>query len=400
MNKYPTFLLGSEMKRQNPSPSCFKRILVVEDDPAMQEYIKTVLENHYKVETVSDALAAKAAIEKQPPDLLLSNVILLSEHKTPLQTTHVPMILLCSALESPIETSEAAVDDYLRKPFSERELLARVETHLKLAQIKQKAAHYETIASEAINERTKLETRLIACTEQLKASNKEIEQFSNSISHDIHTPLRYISTFINLLEQQINPANLDETSREYLQIIADSAKQADSLVKDLLKFSRLSRAELLFTTINMEQLVQEVLSFFELETQNRTINWHIESLPELEGDPTMLRIVMHNLISNALKYTRTRQEAEISIGSIKQAEQIIFFIRDNGIGFDMQYIDKLFGIFKRLHLQEQFEGVGMGLANVRRIVNRHGGKTWAEGKVDEGATFYFSLPLNQAIGEQ
>ncbi|HEY9810867.1 MAG TPA: ATP-binding protein [Halomicronema sp.] len=388
------------MNSHNLTTSLSLRILVVEDDPAMQEYIKTLLENHYKVETVSDALAAKAAIEKQPPDLVLSNVILLSEHKKAPQTIQVPMILLCSALESPIEISEAAVDDYLRKPFSERELLARVETHLKLAQIKQKAADYEAIASEAINERTKLETRLLACTEQLKTSNKEIEQFSNSISHDIHTPLRYISTFINLLEQQINPANLDETSREYLQIIADSAKQADSLVQDLLKFSRLSRAELLLTTINMEQLVEEVLSFFESETQNRTINWHIESLPQLEGDPTMLRIVMHNLISNALKYTRTRQEAEITIGNIKQAEQIIFFIRDNGIGFDMQYIDKLFGIFKRLHLQEQFEGAGMGLANVRRIINRHGGKTWAEGKIDEGATFYFSLPLNQAIGEQ
>lgn len=388
------------MKTENPSPSSGMRILVVEDDPAMREYIKTLLENRYKVETVSDAVAAKAAIEKQPPHLVLSNVIVLSEYSTDSQTIHVPIILLCPALESPIETSEAAVDDYLRKPFSERELLARVETHLALAQMKQKAADSERIASEAWNERIKLEKRLRACNEQLKASHKEIEQFSNSISHDIHTPLRYISTFINLLEQQINPASFDETSREYLQIIADSAKQADSLVQDLLKFSRLSRAELLFTTINMEQLVKEVLSVFELETQNRTIKWHIEPLPELEGDPGMLRIVIHNLISNAVKYTRTRQEAEITIGSINQAEEIIFFIKDNGIGFDMQYIDKLFGIFKRLHLVEEFEGAGMGLANVRRIVNRHGGKTWAEGKVDEGATFYFSLPLNQVIGEQ
>ncbi|MCT7952354.1 ATP-binding protein [Ancylothrix sp. C2] len=388
------------MNRQNLTSPSSIRILVIEDDPNTREYVKTLLQNRYNVEAVCDAVAARAAIEKQPPDLVLSNVILLPEHKSNPQNIKVPMILVCTALEAPIETPEEAVQDYLRKPFSERELFARVETQLKLAQMRQEAAEREIYLSEIQKKYIKLEERLQECRAQVEAGNQELNQFSYSISHDVRTPLRYINTFIDLLEKQINPATLDQTSREYLQIIADSAKQADSLLKDLLQFSRLGRAELRFTTIDMEQLVQEVLSAFQLDIQDRTINWQIEPLPEVEGDPAMLRVVLHNLISNAVKYTRTRQPAKITLGSIKQAQQIIFYIKDNGVGFDMQYVDKLFGIFSRLHLQEQFEGAGVGLANVRRIVHRHGGKTWAEGKLDVGATFYFSLPINQAKGDQ
>lgn len=375
-------------------------ILVIEDDPNTREYVKALLEKRYKVEAVSDAVAAKAVMEKHAPDLVLSNVILLPEHKSNHQNIKVPVILVCNAPEALTEASATGVDDYLRKPFSERELLARVETHLRLVQMRHEAAERQSILSKMKSHSDRLEDGLKKCREQLKSTNKELDDLSYSISHDVRTPLRYINTFTDLLEKQINSATLDETSREYLQIITDSAKKADSLVKDLLQFSRLGRSELRFTTIDMEQLVQEVLKAIESENSDRKIHWHIDALSEVEGDAGMLRLVLNNLISNAVKYTRTRQSAEITIGQINQDQQIVFFIKDNGVGFDMQYVDKLFGVFKRLHLQEKFEGNGTGLANVRRIVHRHGGKTWAEAQLDQGATFYFSLPKTQGRGDE
>lgn len=375
-------------------------ILVVVDDPDMREYVKTLLQNRYKVEAVCDAVAAKAVIEKQAPDLVLSNVILLPEHKSNPQNIKVPVILVCNAPEALTETLATGVDDYLREPFSERELLARVETHLRLAQMREEAFEHQNILSKTQKQCDALEDLLKEYKGQLKASKKELDNFSYSVSHDVRAPLRYITTFIDLLEKQINPAILDQTSHEYLQIITDSAKKADSLLKDLLQFSRLGRSELRFTTIDMEQLVEEVLEAIESENLDRKIHWHINALSDVEADATMLRLVLNNLISNAVKYTRTRQAAEITIGQINQDQQIVFFIKDNGVGFDMQYVDKLFGVFSRLHPQEEFEGTGVGLANVRRIVHRHGGKTWAEAQLDQGATFYFSLPKTQARGDE
>jgi PAS domain S-box-containing protein len=226
-----------------------------------------------------------------------------------------------------------------------------------------------------------------------KAHNlgEDLESFSYSVSHDLRAPLRYMEGFLDLLENHIG-RNLDEKGRHYIDTAQDSARQMGVLIDDLLRFSRTGRVDICETKVGLADLVKQAQEELAADLKGRKVVWTVEPLPEVAGDPALLQQVVLNLLSNALKYTRARAEAAIEIGCREEGGEWVFFVRDNGVGFDMRYAHKLFGVFQRLHSSDEFEGTGIGLAIVRRVIARHGGRTWAEGVVDQGATFYFSLP--------
>jgi PAS domain S-box-containing protein len=237
-----------------------------------------------------------------------------------------------------------------------------------------------------------LEQRVVERTAQLQAANRELEAFSYSVSHDLRAPLRHILGFVELLRQDAGAA-LSKNSLGHLTTISQAAKQMGQLIDELLAFSRTGQSEMKTSEVSLDPLVQEAVSDCEGETAGRNIVWDIHPLPAVRADRGLLRVVLVNLISNAVKFTGARAEARIEIGRAPSGDgETVIFIRDNGAGFDPRYTAKLFGVFQRLHTREQFEGTGIGLATVQRIIHRHGGRTWADGVVDGGATFYFSIP--------
>ncbi len=226
--------------------------------------------------------------------------------------------------------------------------------------------------------------------EELQRSNKELEAFSYSVSHDLRAPFRHIVGYSELLQERA--PDLDATSRHYLENIIDAALSAGRLVDDLLAFSQLGRVTLQKSRVDMDKLMAEVLKSLELDLKDRQIEWRIGKLAPAYGDGSLLRQVLFNLVSNAVKYSRDRRPAVIEVFAESNEREAVYAVRDNGVGFDMRYVDKLFGVFQRLHRVEEFEGAGIGLALSRRIVDRHGGRIWAEGRLGEGATFRFALP--------
>jgi PAS domain S-box-containing protein len=253
-------------------------------------------------------------------------------------------------------------------------------------QERQVAIHFKDIT-----ERKLAEEAIKQFNARLELANKELEAFSYSVSHDLRAPLRHVDGFVALLKAHAGP-QLDATGHRYMDTIMSSSKRMGTLIDDLLVFSRMGKSEMRMETVDLNSLVRTAIHDLRTEMPGREVVWKVNTLPDVAGDAAMLRQVWANLIGNAVKYTRTRARAEIEIGCAPHGEEYVFSVRDNGVGFDQQYAGKLFGVFQRLHRSDEFEGTGIGLANVRRIIARHGGRTWAEGRLDGGAVFYFSLP--------
>jgi signal transduction histidine kinase len=362
------------------------KILIVDDEASQMKALCNTLKDHgYETVGFSSATAALTELQRTEFDLLLSDLMMPEMNGIELlqaalkKYRHLVGIIMTGegTIGTAIQAMKSGALDYILKPFKLSAILPVLDRALAVRRLRL--------------ENAALELRVRERTAQLEAANKELEAFSYSVSHDLRTPVRHIDGFTGLLLK--SEPSLSENGKRYLDLIAGSSKRMGQLIDDLLNLSRNSRAEMRCTDVNLQELVEEVLQRLKPETENRNIHWTKGELPRIQADPALLRQVFSNLLLNAIKYTRPRNPAEIEIGSVNApGEETVIFVRDNGVGFDMNYAGKLFGVFQRLHDQNEFEGTGVGLANVRRIIARHGGRTWAEGKVDGGATFFFALP--------
>jgi PAS domain S-box-containing protein len=285
------------------------------------------------------------------------------------------------------------VHDITEQKQSEQELIAYRDRLEELVEWKTRdLADSQLALLNLVDDLNSSSEKLAALNRDLEAANRDLEAFSYSVSHDLRAPLRHLTGFAELLEKHQSD-RLDEKSSHYLNVIVESATQMNRLIENLLSFSRIGRVEMSEMEIDMNLLVSEVQKVVCDGARERRIEWDVAELPLVRGDASLLWLVILNLLSNAVKFTRDRDPARIGI-DCKQGKngELIFSVSDNGSGFDMRYIEKLFNVFQRLHRQEEFEGTGIGLANVKRIIQRHAGRVWAEGEPGKGATFYFTLP--------
>jgi signal transduction histidine kinase len=360
----------------NRASSASPRILLADDNTDLREYVTGLLAPYYHVEAVPDGVAALEAARNRQADLVLSDVMmprldgfgLLRALRSDARTRTIPIILLSARAgeESAVEGLESGADDYLVKPFSARELLARVRVHLELARARSGWA------------------------KDLERVNKELEAFSYSVSHDLRAPLRAISGFSQALLADYGE-KLDEQAHQYLQRVCTGTERMSALIDDLLNLARLNRAQLRRQSIDLASLTKGVVAELRSREPSRDVVVEIGEGLRASADERLATVVLENLLGNAWKFTARRENATIAVGQEHRGEQTVFYVRDNGAGFDMKYADKLFRPFQRLHRTSEFEGNGVGLATTHRIIARHGGEIWAEGAVGQGATFFFTL---------
>jgi two-component system sensor histidine kinase/response regulator len=362
------------------------KILIVDDEAAqMKALCDTLRDYSYETTGFVSARAALKAMDDTAFDLLLTDLMMPEmDGITLLQAAKekdhnlVGIIMTGEGtITTAVEAMKSGALDYILKPFKLKAILPVLDRALAVRRLRL--------------ENAALERRVRERTAELESANHELEAFSYSVSHDLRAPLRHIDGFAGLLANSAG-SKLSESDAHYLKLIINSVHQMGRLIDDLLDFSRMGRTELRRIQVDLQELLETVIQELQPEIGSRNIVWKKNPLPTVQADPSLLRQVFVNLLFNAIKYTRPRDPAQIEIGCTTEPGETVVFIRDNGVGFNMQYADKLFGVFQRLHRQEDFEGTGIGLANVRRIVARHGGRTWAEAELDKGATFYFSLP--------
>jgi light-regulated signal transduction histidine kinase (bacteriophytochrome) len=310
------------------------------------------------------------------------------------KSRNIPIIFLTGIGDTAAWVSRgyvAGAVDYLVKPIVPEILRAKVEIFVELATARLKLQEEMAARAKAAKEIESLNEVLAQRNAELMEANADLESFNQTVSHDLRTPLRHIQGYIEMLDASL-AGRLQGTELEQLDVIKNAASRMNVLVNDLLSFCRLSRAHLTEQAVDMRRLVDSVLEILRPDLRQRAIDWKIEELGTVRGDRALLQQVWTNLISNAVKYSKKALPAKIVIERKDEKTGPVFRVTDNGVGFDMKYAEKLFGVFQRLHSAKEFDGVGIGLANVRRVIERHGGRVWAEASPGAGASFYFSLP--------
>ena len=361
-------------------------LLIVDDEPASMRALCDTLEYEgYQTYGYTSPSEALAAMRERSYDLLLAdlqmpgtNGIDLMKSAQLIDPTLVAVIMTGhGALDTAIAAMKAGALDYIQKPIKLVTALPVLERALAVRQLR--------------IEKKKLEDSVRERTEKLKIANRELEAFSYSVSHDLRAPLRAVSVFTQSL--QADHANsLNEEGQRLLANVNAGAAHMDRLITDLLRLSQLNRQSLHRVPVRFGEMIQSIIDGMTSERAGRDIEFVVADFPTWQVDQGLMQQVFVNLISNAVKFTRERAKARIEIGCRMDGTTLVCFVKDNGVGFNMKYMNKLFGVFQRLHSADQFEGTGVGLSIVRRIVERHGGKTWVDGEQDQGATFYFSVP--------
>ncbi len=411
-------------------------ILIVEDSMIQAELLRRMLvQQGYRVTLAKDGAEGLAAARKEPPKVIISDVTMpvmdgyemCRAVRQDDALKNIPVILL-TTLSDPqdvISGLNAGAGFYVTKPFNEQYLLSlintvmmnppiyseeKIEMELNIGGEKHMVSAgpqqimnlfisiYENAALKnrellsAQDQLNKLNESLEEKTRELEEANKDLEGFAYSVSHDLRTPLRAIDGFSHQVLKRYED-KLDDEGTRYLKLVRDNTLKMGQLIDDILAFSRMGRLGMSMAEVDMEGLAREVFEELLLVARGRDLAIEIKPLPHAHGDHAMLRQVWVNLLGNAIKFTSHSPAASIQVGSYPEGKENVYFVKDNGAGFDMQYAEKLFGVFQRLHSVEEFEGTGIGLAIVKRIITRHGGRVWADGKVNKGATFYFALPV-------
>ncbi|MFZ6010451.1 MAG: ATP-binding protein [Bacteroidota bacterium] len=360
------------------------KVLVCEDNPELSDYIVSLVQDFCQVKAAKDGEEALEVVKTWQPHLVLTDVMMPKKDGIALCTTikNDPLasgtvVVLLTALthrEALLKGWEAKADEYLFKPFHPEELITRIRSLL--SSVKQRQEYFSVIEGK---------------TRQLEQINADLESFSYSVSHDLRAPLRSIDGYAQIMKEDYENL-LDAAGKRVIEIIIANARKMGQLIDDLLAFSRLGPKKPEYASIDMNAVVETVITDMLQGAENKVRNIQRSALHPTQGDAKMMMQVWTNLLSNALKYSRQRETQVIEIGCYQENGSNVYYVRDNGVGFDMQYKSKLFGVFQRLHKADEFEGTGVGLAIVHKIITKHGGAVWAEAKVGEGATFYFSLP--------
>jgi len=398
-------------------------VLVAEDSATQAEQLKHLLEEQgYAVSVASDGKQALDAALRRRPTLVVSDIVMpemdgyafCKALKADPGLRDVPVILLTSlsSIQDIAAGLECGADNFIRKPYEPRNLLSRIDYILSNLELRKSRRtqlgleiwlagkkHFITSEREQIldllvssyEEAVRVNEELKQREKELEAANRELESFSYTVSHDLRSPLRAIDGFSQMLEQDHGGA-LDGEGRRLLRTIRERALRMGELIDDLLELSRLGRKPLATAEIDMTALAGEALRELQASAATTPAKCVIDPLPPALGDPSLMRQVWINLLSNALKYSGRREQPVVNVSGRAEGTENVYQVRDNGTGFDMRYYDKLFGVFQRLHDTAEFPGTGVGLAIVQRVVARHGGRVWAQGKVNEGASFSFALP--------